>query len=288
MDNMNVTLTELASNSDISEDWGNEQAKGFVAGTFYTIFNSPQTWVEYIQRSKKNKLKLLLGDKTIETSEIENNKIWNLIIKDINGRTTNRFHIGTFNNVWMIFSEKKSNLKILENLIKYSNGICHAWVSPAQMSDIINEYAKIGTLQAVSKAPSFKIPKRAPIPAKVREELPEAFFKKMSATVQFWAPRELISTDNPFYYDEFRISPAYLNRITKLIFQTKFDNPGKSKLSVENESIVTHEKGMPKATEKVFNSVFHLSSSWIENLRGCIPEFDIRYDDRRRNFKSLL
>ncbi len=255
MDNMNVTLTELASNSDISEDWENEQAKGFVVGTFYTIFNSPQTWVEHIQRSKKNKLKLLLSGKTIETSEIENNKVWNLIIKDIKG-TTYQFYIGICNNVWTIFSEKKSSFKIFENLIKYSNGICHAWVSPTQMSDIINEYAKIGTLQAISKAPSFKIPKRAPIPAKVREELPEAFFKKMSATVQFWAPIEIIYSDDPFSYNEFRISKDYLNRITKLIFKTKFDNPGKSKLSVENDSIVTHEEGMPKATEKVFNSVF--------------------------------
>lgn len=103
---MNITLTELASNSDIFEDWESERAKGFVVGTFYSIFNSPQLWVEHIQRSKKNKLKLLLSGKTLETSEIKNNKIWELIIKDTRG-IKYHFYIGIFDNIWMIFIEER-------------------------------------------------------------------------------------------------------------------------------------------------------------------------------------
>ena len=279
---MTIALTDLASNSDIFGHWEDQQTKnGFGIGIFYTTFDSPQTWLEQIERSKKNRLRKSLNGKTLETSEMENNKVWEFIIKDEAKKITHPFYIGISNNVWTVFTDRKSDFKkLFENLVKYSSGISHAWVSPSQMSEIINEYAKIGTLQVISKSPSFKIPSRAPIPARVREELPDAFFKKMSATVQFWAPREIIYSDDPFSYNELRISKDYLNKITKLFFSTKFDNPGKSKISVDNDSIVSHESGMPEATEIVFNSVFKSAASWIDKVKDCIAEFEIRCDDR--------
>ena len=274
---MNVALTELAANSDISQDW-NEQAEEFLVGTFYTTFDSPRIWQEYIQRSKRNKLARLLNGRILETHEIENNRIWEFIIKD--SRKAYSFYIGISNDIWTIFAERESSYDLLRNLIKYSYGIGHAWVSPTQMRELIDRYAKIGSLQAISKSPSFTIPRRAPIPMKERKELPDIFFKKMDATVQFWAPREVLYSDDPLAYKELKISKDYLNRISKVIFRTKFDNPGKSTIAVESDSIVGHKEGMPRATEIVFNAVFELSISWIEKVKECIPGFEIEYDSQ--------
>lgn len=273
---MNVTLAELAANSDISENWNNQSGK-FVVGTFYTTFDSPYAWMDYIKRSERKKMKKTLNGRTIHISEIQNGKIWKFSIKD-NVREY-PFYIGASDKIWIVFTEKKAAFNnLFKSIVKYSKGIDHAWISPSQMTEIIENYANIGTLQTISKSPSFKIPKRAPIPMKTRTGLPDLYFKEMSATVQFWAPREGLYSQKPFAYEELKISKDYMYRISKSIFNTKFDNPGKSKISVENDSIVCHERGVPKATEIVFESAFKSSSSWIDRVEDCIPEFDIRYN----------
>ena len=275
---MHVTLAELAAHSDIFEEW-NERSKEFVVGTFYTTFDSPRTWEDYIKRSERNKLKKKFRDKTIETTEIENNRIWKFIIRDNEKEYPFYMWATGRSKIWVVFTEKKAAFNnIFESLVKYSRGISHAWVSPSQMKEIIDKYANIGSLQAISKSPSFKIPRRAPIPVKTREKLPDVFFKGMGATIQLWAPREELQFDDLSAYEELKISRDYLNRISKSIFSTKFDNPGKSKISVDDDSIVSHEEGVPKATEIVFNNVFKSSSSWICGVEDCIPEFEIRYN----------
>ena len=277
---MNVPLAELASNSDIFKKW-NEPSGEFVVGTFYTTFDSPLMWEDYIKRSERNKLKKKLKDKTLKTHEIENNKIWEFMIKDNEKEYPFYIWISGKGRIWVVFTEKKAAFNnLLKGLVKYSKGIDHAWVSPLQMKEIIDKYANIGTLQAISKSPSFKIPRRAPIPMKTRKELPDVFFEEMGATIQLWAPREMLQSDDLLAYEELKISKDYLNRISKSIFNTKFDNPGKSKISVEDDSIVGHEEGVPKATEIVFNNVFEYSSSWIYGVEDCIPEFEIKYNDQ--------
>lgn len=274
---MRIRLSELAVNAKIFEEWENETGKKFIVANFYTIYDSPEQWVEYIQRTKRKKLKRILDGKIIKARELEN-KIWELVIVE-GEKKKHTFYIGALNSFWTVFTERKNSFnRIFRNLIKYSTGINHAWISPLQMKEIIEKYAKIGTLQAISKSPSFAIPKRAPIPAKDRAEIPESFFKRISATVQFWAPREIFYLNDALTYKELKISRDYLYRISKLIFRTKFDNPGKSKISVENDAIMSHEEGVPKATEIVFDDIFETSFTWIKKVNNCLPEFEIRRD----------
>lgn len=274
---MNITLAELAANSDIFKEWNEQSRREFAVGTFYTTFDSPCTWEKYIKKSERNKLEKRLKGKTLETHEIESNRIWEFTIRD--EKKEYHFYIWTSDNIWVVFAEKKPAFNnLFKNLVKYSRGISHAWISPSQMKEIIDKYANIGTLQAISKSPSFKIPKRAPIPVKTMEKLPDIFFKEMGATIQFWAPREVLQSEDQLTYEELKISRDYLNRISKSIFSTKFDNPGKSKISVEEDSIISHEGGVPKATEIVFNNIFKKSSLWINAVEDCIPEFEIRYN----------
>lgn len=275
---MNVTLAELAANSNIFQDW-DEQSGKFVVGTFYTTFDSPHAWKDHINRSHKKKLKNKLKGKILEIHEMENNKIWEFLIKD--NEKEYPFYIGIAGEVWVVFTEKKAAFNMLfRSIVKYSKGIEHGWISPPQMTEIIKDYANIGTLQAISKSPSFRIPRRAQIPMKTRKKLPDLYFKDMGATVQVWAPKEILHSNDPVAYEELKISSEYMNRISKTVFNTKFDNPGRSRISVENDSVVGHESGMPRATEIIFKSAFGSSSSWIDRVRDCIPEFDIRYGAR--------
>ncbi len=283
---MDIKLSSLADSLDISNSWEEKINEKFIIGNYYTIYKSPLEWIEILKKSENANLKSILNNIMIKVIEKKSNDLWEISILE-KGKNSNIFSVGISDGMWTVITDnKRAFLKYFNNLVKYSRGISNCWISPPQMKEIVGNYAKIGSIRAISKTPSFQIPNKADIPAKEISSLPEFFFQNLGITIQIWAPKEILNLSeysNNLYTKEFKISLEHINRISKSTFITKFDNPGSSTISLDSNGTILHEKGTPKATEKVYENVYNLASSWIEKSNEFLPEYEIIYDTENKN-----
>ena len=263
-----------------------DESKSFLIASYYSVLNTPEDLLNYLNRDirKLNNFKEKhLVSKNINEKKLNkiNKDSW-VLTMDLKNGDSSDIHILCQDDRWSFLLDIPNHIR--ENLIDILKndifGLEPAWLEPKDLEGIVEKYvSKYQNVRSSLEYDPFYIPKGVKIPKKIYDEMQES-------QRQLFEPGEIsVSIKAPKYRLNDVFIALFKKKITETVkteFWVSFENPGKSKLSLNEDFVIEHKRGNVEATEKIYNDVSEVSTEKIKPFKKILSGIKREEDDEGR------